>query len=156
MPLCVFVVMLAGCSGDPVASRVAELNSTEVLQLVNCYTLFQGRNGYKGPRDENEFKSFLQGDTVKHNLDFMGIDATKIDDLFISDRDGQPYKIKYGVQGSALGTNEPVIFESQGIDGKVLVGFTEPRQEEVDPEASESLFALKRNTTVAKRTSNPQ
>lgn len=138
------------------ASRIAELNKTEVLQLVNCYTLFQGRHGYKGPRDEKEFMNFLQGDTVKGNLKFMGIDPSGIEDLFISDRDGQPYKIKYGVQGSPFGSNAPVVFESEGLDGKVMVGFTEPRQEEMDLAASETLFSSKEKAKSIQRSDGPQ
>ena len=66
-----------------------------------------------------------------------------VEDLFISDRDGQPFKVRYKVPGSAMGSSEPVIFESAGVEGKYLIGFLDMRQEEFDAAESERLFRAK-------------
>ena len=109
--------MLVGCSSrtDP-DSAIASVNETNLQRLANLYFTYQSKHEWRGPANEAEFKSFLR----KYNpakLTRIGIDPNAIDGLFISERDGEPFKIRYGVVGSAMGCSEPVIFESTG-DGK--------------------------------------
>ena len=61
----------------------------------------------------------------------MQVDPGNLDALFVSDRDGQPFVVRYGVSGG-LGATDAVIFEQQGRNGKRQVGFTDGTVEEVD------------------------
>jgi hypothetical protein len=71
------------------------------------------------PRNEAEFKKFIEmaGPEHKH----LGID--NVDELFVSERDGQPYVVAYGKLGPkvpALG-GPITIYEKVGADGKRFV-----------------------------------
>jgi len=124
-------VLAMGCgSGDSISSQVAAANKNNVSRVANCYSLYQDRNGYKGPKNLEELKTFLQSPTVTTNLDLMGID--NVDDIFISERDDEEIVIRYNVRGSNRGCYEPVSFEKSGVDGVRLVGFANGTYEEVD------------------------
>jgi hypothetical protein len=93
-----------------------------------------------GPADEAVFREFIRTYDAK-KLARIGVDPQAFDALFVSDRDGQPFKIRYGVPGSARGSREPVIFESQGVDGKWQVGFLDMDVREADDEEYERLWS---------------
>ena len=63
-----------------------------------------------------------------------------IDALFISPRDNEPFRVKYGVAGSPMGFKEALIFESVGVEGEVMVGFGDSRAELMSPEEADKLF----------------
>ena len=137
------VLTIAGCGGgNSPESALAAVNESNIQRLANLYFTFQMKNNWKGPKNEEEFKEFLRGYNPK-KLERIGIDPNAIDDIFISGRDDQPFRIRYGVPGSAMGSTEPVIFESSGVDGKFLVGFLDMRQEEFDSAESDELFNQK-------------
>ena len=133
---------LTGCGGETAESALAKNNETNIQRLSNLYFSFQMKNGWKGPKDEQDFKDFLNSYSPR-KLQRIGIDPGAIDDLFVSSRDGQPFKVRFGVPGSAMGSTEPVIFESAGVDGKFLVGFLDMRTEEFDATESDRLFNAK-------------
>jgi hypothetical protein len=54
----------------------------------------------------------------------------------ISERDNQPFVIRYGV-GGGLGSANAVIFEKQGVDGIRQVAFTNGKVEEMAADAYE-------------------
>lgn len=117
-----------GCGGsfNPKAA-VKKANDNNMKLLVTCYTTFQAMNtegSYLGPKDEAEFREFLGGKAATNFLTNVDFDTSNMDSLFINDRDGEAFTIRWGVQGSPRGSNEPVIFEKVGVDGKRLVGFT--------------------------------
>ena len=72
---------------------------------------------------------------------WIPVDPNALDKLFISERDGQPFKIRYGVLGSAMGSSAPVIFESAGDSKGRLVGFLDMQQREVDESEYKSLWS---------------
>jgi hypothetical protein len=140
---CVVVGLLNGCSrqADP-DSAIARVNETNMQRLANLYFTFQSQHEWRGPANEAEFKSYLRGYN-RHKLSRIGVDPDALDNLFVSERDGQPFKIRYGVPGSAMGSSEPVIFETVG-DGKGrLVGFLDMQQREVDETEYNSLWSSK-------------
>jgi hypothetical protein len=133
----------SGCGGDDGgAGALAEANSTNIQRLANLYFTFQTNHDFRGPKDEAEFKAFLQSFNPE-KLKRIGIDPGAIDALFVSERDSHPFKIRYGVQGSAMGSGEPVVFESTGADGKRQVGFLNMTQREVDAAEYDELWAGK-------------
>lgn len=115
---------------DP-ADLLAAANDSNIQRLANLYEAFQSRHNWQGPQDEEEFKAFLKGWNPK-KLSNIGVDPKTIDQVFISERDGEPFKVRYGIPGHVMGSDAPVIFESTGIDGKRRVGFLNMTTREVD------------------------
>ncbi|MDZ4656898.1 MAG: hypothetical protein SH868_04890 [Bythopirellula sp.] len=137
------VGLFMGCRGsvDP-HEAVAEANATNLQRLANLYVAYQSENNWQGPADEAKFKEFLRTFNPK-KLARIGIDSATTDQLFISERDGQPFKIRYGVVGNMMGSTEPVIFEAEGVDGKRMVGLLNMSQLEVEAAEYDSLWAGK-------------
>lgn len=136
------VGITTGCSGPEASDVLAEANSNNLKRLANLYEAYQSRHNWSGPASEEEFKSFLKNWNPK-KLSNIGVDPAKIDELFISSRDGEPFKIRYGVPGHIMGSQEPVIFESVGVDGMRRVGFLNMEQREVDAAEYDQLFGQK-------------
>jgi hypothetical protein len=135
---------LAGCSGDRVAQQVAEMNASNIQRVSNIYAAFQNYKSGRGPKDEAEFKTFIKEfDPAK--LKMMGIDANNVDAVFVSERDGKPFKVRYQV-GGGRGSVAPVVFEQVGKDGKKQVGFTGGKVEEADDADYKQLLAGKGST----------
>jgi hypothetical protein len=134
-------VFLTGCgkSTDP-DSAIAAANQQNIQRLANLYFAYQMKHEWHGPPDEPAFKQFLRAYSPA-KLTRIGIDPHAIDELFVSERDGQPFKIRYGVRGSAMGSSEPVIFEADGVDGRRNVGFLNMVQREVDDAEYNDLWA---------------
>jgi hypothetical protein len=86
--------VFAGCGGslDP-NEAIAKVNSNNLQRLANLYFTYQMKNDWRGPADEAKFKEFIRGYNAK-KLTRIGIDANAIDELFINERDGQPFKIR--------------------------------------------------------------
>ena len=140
---CIVTSLLIGCTtgADP-QDAVAKANGTNLQRLSNLYLAFQGDNNWQGPSDEVKFKEFIRGFSPK-KLNRIGIDPNSIDALFVSERDGQPFKIRYSVAGNMMGSLEPVVFESVGVDGKRMVGTLGMTQIEVGDAEYETLWAGK-------------
>jgi hypothetical protein len=142
---CLLGCHFVGCNRrtDP-HDTLASINETNIQRLANLYFTFQSRHDWRGPKDEADFKTFL-GSYNPAKLTRIGIDPGKIDELFISENDGAPFKIRYGVTGSAMGSSEPVIFESVGVDGRRLVGFLNMQQQVVEETEYNDLWAGKQS-----------
>jgi hypothetical protein len=84
----------------------------------------------QGPKDEADLTKFIKEfDPAK--LKMMGIDPGDVGKLLVSERDGKPFRVRYGV-GGGRGSVSPVVFEQDGKDGKKQVGFTGGKVEDVD------------------------
>lgn len=146
LAIAIMCVCALGCgTGDPVGDAMKSANTNNISRVANVYGMFQMRNaenGYMGPKDEAEFKAFMQDPKNSETMANMGIED--IDGVFISDRDEEPIKIRWGVKGSSRGCYEPVAFESVGVDGARLVGFCIGTQEEVEDDTTyDDMFAGK-------------
>jgi hypothetical protein len=132
---------LAGCgdSTDP-DSAIAAVNEQNIQRLANLYFAYQMKHEWHGPPDEQAFKQFLRGYNPA-KLTRIGIDPNAIDEVFVSERDGEPFTIRYGVLGSAMGSSEPVIFEAKGVSGRRNVGFLNMVQREVEDAEYNDLWA---------------
>ena len=125
------VFLATGCSSGNKAEQILKsMNKDNIHRLANLYNLYQSQHSWVGPADIDEFKEFVNG-VSKSRLEKMGIDPSSLDDLFISERDGQEFVIRPSVQGSAMGSVQPVVFEKDGVDGVWLVGFTSKGSREV-------------------------
>lgn len=130
-----FFVSAMGCGGGPTADAViADSNKDNMQRVINLYERFQMKNQWKGPKDDAEFKEFINGLDNK-TLERMGIAPGERESVLISDRDDSPFKIRFGVKGSARGSNEALVFESVGVNGVRVVGFSTRLTEEVSDDA---------------------
>ena len=131
---------LVGCGGGPTPEeRIAANNDTNIKRLASLYAMFQLKNQYRGPANEAEFKTFIQ-DQDADRLKLAGIDVSDVDGLFISERDEQPFKIRYGLNTRVRGPSLAVIFEQTGVDGQRQVGFTGSAMQEVDSDEYDRLW----------------
>ena len=150
---CLAIVVAVGCGRDvSTDDLVAQANSTNIERLASLYTGYQSENEWRGPPDEAAFKAYIRAfDPQK--LKRIGIDPAAADTLFTSERDGQPFKIRYADKGSAMGSTEPVVFESTGLDGRRQVGFLDMTEREVDEAEYQSLWSGKPASASSQRRS---
>ena len=139
----VAVAFLNGCGGpsDP-QDALAKANETNLQRLSNLYLAYQTANNWIGPADEAKFKGFLKTLTPE-KLTRIGIDPASIDQIFVSERDGKPFTIRYSVVGNMMGSREPVVFEAEGVDGQRMVGFLDMTVRGVGSEEYDLLLAGK-------------
>jgi hypothetical protein len=129
---CLLVLAAAfGCGGTDVADQVGAMNDSNIKRVANLYMAHQFRKGMKGPADDAAFKRFVQSEMSPRKLEMMRVDRNNVDELFTSERDGQPFQVRYGLSGGPS-AKLAVVFEQQGQDGKRLVAFTDGSVEETD------------------------
>ena len=131
---------LTGCRGVDADSMIADANDSNVKRLATLYSFFHIQNRYKGPKSEEQLREFIETQDASR-LKRGGIDATKLDELFVSERDGEPFVVRYGVNTVIRGPSLPVVFESTGVDGTRQVGFCNGLMKEVDEEEYDRLMA---------------
>jgi hypothetical protein len=137
---------LAGC-GSGVEKQVAAMNGSNIQRLSNLYAAYQNMKAGTGPRDEAAFKAFIK-DFDKNKLEMMKVDPTNLDALFRSERDGQPFRVRYRV-GGGRGSVDPVVFEQVGQDSKKQVGFTGGKVEDVDDAQYAQLWSARPGAVAA-------
>ena len=125
------VATASGCGGSDVADKVGAMNDSNIKRVANLYMAHQFRKGMRGPADEAAFKNFIQNEMAPRKLEMMQVDRNKVDELFTSERDGQPFQLRYGISGGPS-AKLAVVFEQQGDGGKRLVAFTDGTVEEAD------------------------
>jgi hypothetical protein len=89
------------------------------------------------PRDQQEFKSAIN--LPPASMEKFSIKS--LDELFVSERDGQPLVVAYGPGRPA---SDVVVYEKAGVDGKRLVGRHLGTVEEVDDATFNNLMAGKK------------
>ena len=142
---------LTGCSGDNTAEDVGKMNTSNILRLANLYSAFQhgyGEGGGSGgPKDEADLRKYISNYPAD-KLKMMNVDPANLDPLFKSERDGKPFKILYKV-GGGRGAVSPVVFETEGKDGKRQVAFTggSPKVEDCDTAAYDGYLTGKQGKT---------
>ena len=126
------LVWCSGCgSGNPQAAAkavVRRYNDTNGKRLANFYGQYQSEF-LSGPKDENTLKQFISGKPASA-LEEMGVTAEGVDGLFVSERDKQPFFVRYGAP-RPRGGRQALVFETQGVGGKALVVFSGPKEVEV-------------------------
>jgi len=149
-------VLIAGLSGcaDKTAKEVAAMNPTNMHRLANLYAAHQNYKGGKGPSSEADFKEFIKKFDAE-KLTMMGVNSAEVDKLFVSERDGKPFKIRYNV-GGGRGSVDPVVFETEGQAGMKQVGYTGGKVDEVDEATYQQLLAGKTSTAAAKGAGDPK
>lgn len=119
------LVMLAGCGGSDLP-ELADLNNSNIRRVHSIYKMYMSAHDFKGPKNEEELKKHCASDnTAKVLIERMGLDPTQLDDIFVSERDGQPFKIRWGLSGIP---DHAIVFEAVGVEGKRLVALSKPRE----------------------------
>ncbi len=136
------VATLSGCGGNKGNEMIAANNDTNIKRLGTMYGFFHLRNQFRGPKNEDEFKKFI-GEQDASRLALAGISTSNVAELFVSERDQQPFKIRYGVNTQLRGPSLPVIFEANGLEGKRQVAFTGGSIEEVEASKYDELWSGK-------------
>lgn len=125
-------VCSAGCGSDnPQAAAkavVRRYNDTNGKRLANFYGQYQSEF-LSGPKDEQTLKQFIAG-MSSAALEEMGVKADGVDGLFVSERDKQPFFVRYGLK-RPTGGRQALVCETQGVGGKSLVIFSGPKEVEV-------------------------
>lgn len=114
------LVAVAGCGPDELESPAAK----KLKGIANQYLDFAANTSDKrGPANEQAFKRRLSShpDFV---LNDQGFDPKNIDAAFVSDRDGEPFVILYGLTLGGINAKEAplVAHEKKGRNGRFLVG----------------------------------
>ena len=118
------ILLFAGC-GDGLPT-LRDLNDTNIRRLHSCYKIYMNGNSLTGPESKEELLEYLNTDlTAKVLLKRMDLNPDEISNVFVSERDGQPFKIRWGLKGIQ---DHAIVFESEGIDGKRMVAFSRPRE----------------------------
>lgn len=134
------VLAAAGCGRDETTSPTA-LKLRGVARLYLDYTVAKGGTG---PADEGVFKKHLKA-APRFLLEENGLNPDELDKAFVSDRDGEPFVVRYGQRiGSVGGTSTQVIaHEKTGKGGRRLVSFVSGKVELADDARLQEVLAGK-------------
>jgi hypothetical protein len=132
------IAFSAGCGSGVQQLDQSDPSRIRMQSLAVLYASYLNHNGGKLPASETELKKYILA-TGKSYLAERGL--TKIDDLFVSQRDGQPLEVSYGAHKLVRGfTADPIVaHEKTGINGKRLVAFPSGAVLELDPEMFDKL-----------------
>lgn len=117
------LTVLVGCGQGPrdAKSIIREANDVNGRRLVNLYGQYQAIHGHS-PKTEQAFRKGIEarGATA---LEEMGVPTADLSPLFLSERDGQPFEVRYAAP-YVPGSRQALVFESRGVEGKRAVFFT--------------------------------
>lgn len=119
-------LLLLGCGAN---AKTQVNQSSHLRTLVALYNSASGQLG-RAPASEEEFKEFVQSKAMS-TLEKMEI--ANVDDLLVSQRDGQPYVVIYGKRPPGV-RRDVIAYEQTGVDGVRQVGFDLGMIEDVPPE----------------------
>lgn len=115
------VFCFTGCGGDSGLSEFKDRNKLNVAKVSTCFKIFASRNNNKTPESQEQLVAFLKEERVAKNLERLGVKVDELDSIFVSERDGEPLKIRWGAKWDPE-SSTPVAFETVGVDGVRLVG----------------------------------
>jgi hypothetical protein len=122
-------LILLGCSPRGLPSN--EAPASNVADVAMLYTIYLRSSGGVGPSSEEEFRRFIRTKSVEEAKS-LKIDLARLDELFISPRDGKPIIVNYGHQLIGSQTLPIIAYESQGREGMRMVAFLNGMLKEVD------------------------
>lgn len=120
--------LLLGCTSQD-TKQVGEIESSNLRWLLRLYALTGHKNG--APKSEKQFKEAIAAlDAATRDRVLAGAGVQSADELFVSERDGQPFVVFYQAPpGVARGL---FAFEQQGTNGVRYVGYSLGIVEEAD------------------------
>lgn len=121
----------AGCGSAPPTGTSDPPAKLRLERLLEFYRSHLDEKK-KPPPDEKALKEYIRGLPDDRKQGF-GMTADP-DELFTSPRDGQKYRVRYGLRFTPGGSAEPVAWEAAGADGTRYVALTVGYVEEYDAE----------------------
>jgi len=117
------LTVLGGCGQGPrdAKSIIREANDMNGRRLVNLYGQYQAIHGHS-PKTEEAFRKGIKA-RGPSALEEMGVPTGDLSPLFVSERDGQPFDVRYAAP-YVPGSRQALVYESRGVDGKRAVYFT--------------------------------
>jgi hypothetical protein len=158
----VAIGVTTGCQPSP-QQQVKDAYRSEFREngrrVVAFYAMFMGSptkpvsgpNGFSGPKDEAELRKFIAASSPE-NLEDMGIKSAESPELFTSERDGQPFRVRYGIKGPTT-TSYAVLCEAKGVNGRVKVFKTDGSSLEVAADEAEAYMAGKHDVAYDPKSS---
>lgn len=129
--LLLLATVLVGCTSQEV-KRTQEAENSHLRWLLRLYALASDQAQGRPPKSEESFKQFISGmDAGARDRLLAGAGVSSTDELFVSERDGQPYVIIYGKPARKM-DGGIVAYEQQGVNGLRFVGRRVGAVEEVD------------------------
>lgn len=123
-----------GCGSKNAAVVKSETSHVRLLAMLHTKASSKLR---RAPRDEQEFKQTLAAMSVA----VEPLKVASIDELFTSERDGEPLVVVYGRPPKG---SDVVVYEQTGVNGKRLVGYKIGMVEEIDEPTFNDLGLTKR------------
>jgi hypothetical protein len=120
--LAICALAASGCDKS-VADAVGSMNDSNIKRVANLYTAYQKQHAWQGPKDEQALREFVSKQMSADKLELMGVQREHFDECLISERDGKPFKIKYGLKGG-FRVVAAVVFEEAGVGGRRQIGST--------------------------------
>jgi hypothetical protein len=113
------VLLLACALAGGCATRAGEEHQTNLRGLAAFHGQYQAKNRGQMPPNEKAFKEFIAAD-----LSAAGAPASadKIDAMFVSNRDGKPFVIRYAGDKSWQ-FPRLIAYEQEGLNGTRHVGY---------------------------------
>ena len=121
----VLLLIVSGCGGQALAPTATE--GRRIGAIVTTHNMMERATG-RLPPNEQDFKKFF-AENGSQALERSGV--TAIDELFVSDRDGQSLVVTYGKYPAGMNA-KIVVYEKIGADGKRFVGYNSGAVELVD------------------------
>lgn len=118
-------VCLLGCSNGSDAAR--QKQTSHLRTLISFYNA-AGRVQGGVPQSEEKLREYIEAEG-KPVLERLEIPT--VDDLFVSERDGQPFTVFYGKKPKGV-RPDVVAYETTGVDGTRQVGFSLGMIQDVD------------------------
>lgn len=150
--LCVAAASVAGCQASP-EQQVKDAFRNEfrengrrvavmyARQMSSPTKPVMGRDDFTGPATEAALRRFIAA-TPSAALEEIGIKSAESTELFTSERDGQPFRVRYGIKGPVT-TTYALLCETKGVDGRVKVFKSDGSFVEVPAEEADAYMAGK-------------
>jgi len=143
--LAIVLMVPIGCSGD---KKIAHEQQKHLSKLARAYGFYVRKHQGNRPPTMTALKEYVK-QMSPEDLASANLEASEVDSMFISTRDGQEYMLRTitgaagppgagGVPGGG-GFETVVLYEKEGKDGKRLVAYETTRVEEVDEEKFKQL-----------------
>lgn len=122
--LVVSSVLVSGC-GDGVPT-LADVNKDNITRVHSMYMMYMNNHNFTGPDSKEQLKEYLTTDnTAKVLVKRMGVDMADFESLFVSERDGEEFEVRWGLKGIA---DHAIVFEKVGLEGKRFVCFAKAKE----------------------------
>jgi hypothetical protein len=144
--LAAWSILAAGCG------QTAELSSPTAQRLralVYAYLDYAVAKG-AGPANEEQLQAHLKN-VPGFVLEAGGLSLEQGQTAFVSERDGQPFLIRYGLGVSCGSEAEVIACEHSGKGGKRLVAYTNGKVDCVEKVAAKELVQIELRGEVAEQ-----